>query len=357
MFDLIASLLAWFYELNNSYVVAIVALTLVVLLISTPLTLQGTRSMLKMQLLQPELKAIQNKYDKDEREEMNAEMMAFYKENNINPVSGCLPLLLQMPVFFLLYRTLFELLQKAPWGQDMGAASVRTVDGRNGGVFEQFGYFEPKHLNESSQLFQDLSNSRVMESFGLDLADSAQKALRSGFGSAWPYILLVLFVTATSYIQQKQVSGRNTQAQVNPQQQMLMRIMPLFFAFISFTLPAGIVVYFLVSNLFRVAQQALITRTMYRDTEGTVDTTGRESNKSSTESAESAAKPKGFFTQLKELGIPNPAEAKREVQASKAKQSNGSKNSTTKTPVKASSGPSRSAPSAANRSKSKKKRK
>jgi len=61
-------------------------LTLVVLVVSTPLTLSGTRSMLKMQLLQPELKAIQDKYDKDEREEMNVEMMEFYKENNINPL-------------------------------------------------------------------------------------------------------------------------------------------------------------------------------------------------------------------------------------------------------------------------------
>jgi len=163
------------------------------------------------------------------------------------------------------------------------------------------------------------------------------------------------------------VSGRNPQSQVNPQQQMLMRIMPLFFAFISFTLPAGIVVYFLVSNVFRVGQQALITRTMYRDESGPLATTGRPSDKSSTKSGPEEAKPKGLFSQLKEIGLPDPGEAKRGTQGSKASAgtttkgksgSSGSKGSTvTSTSTKATSGPSRAAPNAANRSKSKKKRK
>jgi YidC/Oxa1 family membrane protein insertase len=371
MYNLIAKPLEFFYELYPNYAVAISLLTLSIMILLLPLTLKGTRSMLAMQKLQPEVKKIQSKY-KDDRQKLNEEMMAFYKENNINPVSGCLPLLLQMPVFFLLYRTLFELLNRAPYGYDMGAASVRATTGVNAGggagIWERFGFFQPNHISHTSQLYIDLSNSRVMESFGINLAESAQKALREGYSSGLPYILLVLAVTATSYYQQKQVSGRNTGAQVNPQQQMLMRIMPLFFAFISFTLPAGIVVYFLVSNVFRVGQQALITRTMYKDTDGTVDTTGRVSDKSSAGSTP-AEKPKGFFTQLKEIGLPNPNEAKREVQASKAKAaaksggttktdsgSSGSK-STTTTSSKTTSGPSRAAPSAANRSKSKKKRK
>jgi len=276
-------------------------------------------------------------------------------------------------VFIILYRTLFQLLNRAPYGYDMGAAAVRATTNVNGGdgagIWERFGFFQPQHISHASQLYIDLSNTRVMESFGINLAESAQKALREGYSSGLPYILLVLAVTATSYIQQKQVSGRNTNAPVNPQQQMLMRIMPLFFAFISFTLPAGIVVYFLVSNLFRVAQQALITRTMYRDDAGPLATTGRESGKSSIEKADPAEKPKGFFAQMKEIGLPNPAEAKREVQNSKAKGSaasgstktktapSGSKSSTTAASTKSTSGPSRAAPTAANRSKSKKKRK
>lgn len=315
-----------------------------------------------MQKLQPELKKLQNKY-KDDRQKLNEEMMAFYKENNINPVSGCLPLLLQMPVFIILYRTLFQLLNRAPYGYDMGAAAVRAttnVDGGGGaGIWERFGFFQPQHISHSSQLYIDLSNTRVMEAWGMNLAESAQKALRESIGHAAPYIILVLVVTATSYYQQKQVSGRNPSAQINPQQQMLMRIMPLFFAFISFTLPAGIVVYFLVSNLFRVGQQALITRTMYRDEDGPVATTGRVSDKSSTNSAETE-KPKGLFAQIKEMGLPNPgataAEAKQSAGTKAKATASGSKSSTT-TSTKSTAGPSRAAPSAANRSKSKKKRK
>lgn len=360
MYDLIAKPLEFFYELWPNYAGAISLLTLTIMLILLPLTLKSTRSMLAMQKLQPELKKLQAKY-KDDRQKLNEEMMAFYKENNINPVSGCLPLLLQMPVFIILYQTLFQLLNRQPSGFDMGAATARAATGVDGGAgagtWEQFGFFDPNYISESSRLYQDLSSTRVMESFGLNLAESAQRALEMGIGHALPYIGMVLAVTATSYIQQKQVSGRS-QNQMTSQQQMLMRIMPLFFAFISFTLPSGIVVYFLVSNLFRVGQQALITRTMYKDEDGPVATTGRESDTSST-------KPKGFFAQLKEIEPPNPAKAKRDAEASKANRGQGGSSSgsstksatATSTAKRPSSGPSRTAPSNANRSKSKKKRK
>lgn len=372
MYNLIAKPLEFFYGLYPNYAVAIALLTLSIMILLLPLTLKGTRSMLAMQKLQPELKKIQAKY-KDDRQKLNEEMMAFYKENNINPVSGCLPLLLQMPVFIILYRTLFQLLNRAPYGYDMGAAAVRATTNINGGdgagIWERFGFFQPQHISHTSQLYIDLSNTRVMEAWGMNLAESASKALKEGVGHGLPYILLVLAVTATSYIQQKQVSGRNTTTQINPQQQMLMRIMPLFFAFISFTLPAGIVVYFLVSNLFRVGQQALITRTMYRDDDGPLATTGRASDKSSTKSGADGDKPKGFFAQVKEIGLPNPSQAASDFKGSKgqgassngtktaAKGSSSSSGSKTATSTASASGPSRSAPSAANRSKSKKKRK
>jgi YidC/Oxa1 family membrane protein insertase len=265
MFDLfkwIAGALSWFYELWPSYGGAIVLLTLAIMIVLTPLTLKGTRSMLAMQRLQPELKQLQQKY-KDDRQKLNEEMLKFYKENNINPVSGCLPLLVQMPIFLVLYRVLSGLTHRADFGTDFGSASGLAIADPSA-VFTQFGHFDPDYLNESSDLYQSLSQTNEMTSFGLNLADSAQQALADGIGHAVPYLVLVLMVVATSYIQQKQVSGRS-QAQVNPQQQMLLKIFPLFFAFISFTLPAGIVLYFLASNAYRIGQQAWITRTMYGD--------------------------------------------------------------------------------------------
>ena len=89
--------------------------------------------MLAMQQLQPEMKKIQARY-KDDRQKLNEEMLKFYKENDINPVAGCLPLLLQIPVFFFLYRTIIGLTHRAPYGYDMGAAVSRATSGATGTV-------------------------------------------------------------------------------------------------------------------------------------------------------------------------------------------------------------------------------
>ena len=102
MFNLIADLLAWFYSLVPSVGLAIIMLTLVVMVVLTPVTLKGTRSMIKMQHIQPELKKIQNRH-KGDREQLNKEVMAFYQANDVNPMSSCLPMFVQMPVFIVLY--------------------------------------------------------------------------------------------------------------------------------------------------------------------------------------------------------------------------------------------------------------
>ncbi|MCP5025267.1 MAG: YidC/Oxa1 family membrane protein insertase [Actinomycetia bacterium] len=240
MFDLIASILAFFYEIEGvGYGGSIILLTLVIMLALTPLTLTGTRSMMKMQRLQPELKKIQREH-KDDRQKMNEEMMAFYKANNINPVGGCLPLLVQMPVFLVLFRVLSGL----------------TNGGENG-------VFEPKYLDESSQLYQDLNQTDEMPFGPFNLAISANDAIQDSFLTGLPYVLLILFVAATSVYQQRQIQGRNPGAEVNSQQQMIMKFLPLSFAIFSFWFATGLVVYWATSNLYRVGQQAWISRTIY----------------------------------------------------------------------------------------------
>ena len=105
-----------------------------------------------------------------------------------------------------------------------------------------------------------------MMAFGMDLSHSAAKEMSESFVGAIPYLILILFVTASSYIQQLQISARNKNGTaINPQQAMLLKVMPAFFALISLTLPAGVVVYFLVSNLYRIGQQAYITKAFYRE--------------------------------------------------------------------------------------------
>jgi len=257
MFDLIATVLAWFYNLVPDYAAAIALLTLSVMVLLTPLTLKGTKSMIQMQRLAPEIKKIQQQYRGD-RQKLNEETLKFYQEHKINPLGGCLPLLLQMPVFIVLYRVLHKLTETGPDGT-----------------------FRPSYISPDSRLYRDLVGETQMLSFGLDLSHSAARELGDSFVGGLPYLLLVLAVTATSYYQQRQISARNTGTQVNPQQQMLMRVMPAFFAVISLTLPAGLVVYFLVSNLYRIGQQAYITRKLYAPSakEGPIETTAAEVEK------------------------------------------------------------------------------
>jgi YidC/Oxa1 family membrane protein insertase len=253
LFNALAATLNFFYSLVPNYGIAILMLTLSVMIILTPLTLRGTRSMMKMQQLQPEMKKIQAKY-KDDRQKLNEELLAFYRENKINPVGGCLPLLIQMPVFFVLYRVIWGLTHEA---------------GKAG--------FEPKDLDNSSDLYKALYHQHEMVSFGMDLSQSATKAMSESFVHAVPFLILVALVIVTGYIQQKQVSGRTPQAQVNPQQQMMLKVMPAFIGFISLNIPAGVVLYFLGSNLYRIAQQAYISKTMYADAKkGVIDTSAKE---------------------------------------------------------------------------------
>ncbi|MFA9563170.1 MAG: YidC/Oxa1 family membrane protein insertase, partial [Acidimicrobiales bacterium] len=250
MFDFIATVLAWFYDLIGSYAGAIVLLTLAVMVLLTPLTLKGTRSMIKMQEMQPELKKLQEKY-KDDREKLNEEMMAFYKDNGINPVAGCLPTLIQIPVFIVLYQVIRGLTSRVG---GLGAATGAAMAGEG---IEASDQFDPKYINHTTELYQDLSSTDEMLSWGLDLSITPSQALSEGIVTALPYLVLVAIVAVSSWYQQKQIQGRRKpgQAEVNPQQQAIMKVLPFMLPVIAFSMPAALVIYFVVSNLYRVAQQ------------------------------------------------------------------------------------------------------
>ena len=128
-FDALASVLNFFYTIIPSglqptlgYGLSIMLMTVLVMALITPLTVKSTRSMLQMQRLQPEMKRLQEKY-KDDREKLNQELMAFYRENQINPLGGCLPLLAQMPVFIIMYQLLRGLTVR-PGGLGSGVGQI-----------------------------------------------------------------------------------------------------------------------------------------------------------------------------------------------------------------------------------------
>jgi len=261
IFDSIAGLVAWFYSIWPSYGMSVAFLTLAVMVFVTPLTLKSTKSMLQMQRLQPELKAIQTRY-KDDRQKMNEELMAFYQANGINPLGGCLPMLIQMPVFLVLFRVVRGLTRRAT---DVGDQIGWSVGGGQGltSIGSSEHVFDPDNVSHTSDLYKSLSSSHEMVSWGMDLSRSAQDVMRDSLVTALPFFVLIGLVLVSSIYQQKQIQGRNTGAQVNPQQQMIMKVMPYMLPVFSFTMPAALVVYFVISNLYRIGQQGYITRSLY----------------------------------------------------------------------------------------------
>ncbi len=261
IFDSIAGLVAWFYSIWPSYGMSVAFLTLAVMVFVTPLTLKSTKSMLQMQRLQPELKAIQNRY-KDDRQKMNEELMKFYQENGINPLGGCLPMLIQMPVFLVLFRVVQGLTRRAT---DVGQQFGWTAGGGTGAttIPSTERVFDPDNVSVTSDLFKSLHSHTEMVSWGIDLSRSAQQVMRDSIVDALPYFVLIAIVLVSSIYQQRQIQGRNTGAQVNPQQQMIMKIMPFMLPVFSFTMPAALVVYFVISNLYRIGQQGYITHSLY----------------------------------------------------------------------------------------------
>lgn len=261
MYDFIASLLAWLYDLWPSYGGAILMLTVIIMIVLAPFTIRQTRSMLAMQDLQPEVKRLRQKYGSD-RERMNQEMMALYQANGVNPLGGCLPILIQAPIFLVLFQVVQGLTRReSSVGLAVGDAVLRAP----GAGVSEFGdrVFNPAYLDTGTSLYQDLSVSTDMVSFGLDLSQSASQALGDSIIGGIPYLLLVISVGVTTWLQQKQIQGRSSAAAMNPQQQMLMKVLPFMLPVFSFGFPAALVVYWFVSNLFRVGQQVFITKRVY----------------------------------------------------------------------------------------------
>lgn len=276
LFEGISITLNFFYTIVPDYAFAIAGLTCVVMLITTPLTLKGTRSMIEMQRLQPEIRRLQAQY-KDDRQKLNEEMMKFYREHEINPVGGCLPLLIQAPVFSILFYVVRGLTSQAKF---VGVQKLLQAEYFPGATVTEG--FRPKYLHQSTELYQALVGQTEMKSLGINLADSPAQALSLGFLTALPYIVLVAIIAVLSWYQQKQIMGRTAGVEVTQQQRLMMRIGPLLYVFFAFVSPLAIGIYFLVSTLWRVGQQAFITRSLYRGEESI----GRQAQKAMAEMRE-----------------------------------------------------------------------
>jgi YidC/Oxa1 family membrane protein insertase len=221
--------------------VAIILLTFTIMLLLYPLTAKQARSMIAMQMVQPEIKRIQAKH-KNDRAKLNEEMMKFYQENKINPLAGCLPLLVQLPIFFALFNVLRNPYEYVP--RDSGLYKALCTVGETGRVVGEKACGNTDGLPAHQKFL------------GMDLSVSAPNQL--GTWASVLAFLLVVLVMLTGYLQSRQAQKRTPA--INKQMAVITKVLPVFFGFISLNFPSGLVLYFFVSNLWRLGQQEVIFR-------------------------------------------------------------------------------------------------
>lgn len=223
-------ILDFFHQISSSYGTAIILLTCVVRLAIFPLSAKQYASMKAMQMLQPKLKALQEKY-KDKPQELNQAMMAFYQEHKVNPFGGCLPLLIQMPFLIALYSTLVS----TKFTERVGHQGYGFIDD-----LTRTGFYATWH----APLTADWGFVRALATGGL----------------YWDNLLMVVLFGLTTFITQKVMMTDPD----DPMQQQMLYMMPLMITvmFVLLPLPSGVLLYTVFSNFFTLGQY-LVLKEMY----------------------------------------------------------------------------------------------
>jgi YidC/Oxa1 family membrane protein insertase len=214
------------YGFLGDYGFAIIALTITIRVVLLPLTIKQNKSMYELQRIQPKIKELQEKYKKD-AEKLQAETLKFYQENKVNPFGGCLPMLLQMPIFFALFRML-------------------GTTGKTPGLFPQYIESLPAEVAEGISRFWIILP---------DITRSASQVFSGdGFLAALPYIVFViLFGLSTVIPTLLQPGGQAQQRQMS----IMMGGMMLFF---GWTVSGGVLLYWVTQGLLGIIQQVIQTR-------------------------------------------------------------------------------------------------
>jgi len=261
IYNFFGTILAFFYGIIPNLGVSIILLTIVVMLVMFPLTAKQAKSMLAMQRAQPEIKKLQAKYKQD-RAKLNEEMMKFYQENKINPLAGCLPLLVQMPVFLALFRVMRDPYKHIPKSSDLYAAFCTPHVGPKAGQLQLVRCNVPRWNLPNPQEF-----------LGMNLSEHAT-AVAGGFLDALPYFILVGLVVLTGFLQARQ--SRRNAPNMNSQMAIVTSVLPIAFGLFSLQFPAGLVLYFLVSNLWRLGQQEIIMRKITRPGQAAISASSKD---------------------------------------------------------------------------------
>jgi YidC/Oxa1 family membrane protein insertase len=289
IYNFFGAILAFFYSIIPNLGVSIILLTVLVMLVMFPLTAKQAKSMLAMQRAQPEIKKLQAKY-KHDRAKLNEEMMKFYQENKINPLAGCLPLLVQMPVFLALYRVMRDPYKHIPKSSDLYAFFCTPHTGPKSGQLQLVRCNVPKW---------DLPNPTHF--LGMDLSQHAT-GVTGGFLDALPYFILVGLVILTGFLQARQ--SRRNAPNMNTQMAMITSVLPIAFGLFSLQFPAGLVLYFLISNLWRLGQQELIMRKITRPGQAAIAASQKDDDVIDVEGVDTSAFPRAKGSLRKLFQIP-----------------------------------------------------
>jgi YidC/Oxa1 family membrane protein insertase len=236
---------------GGSWGLAIVGLTVLIRAILVPLTYRQLKGMQEMQRLSPQIAALKEKY-KDDKQRQQQEIMAFYRENKINPLASCLPLLLQLPVFISLFYMLRTDLKKHICGDQLvshyNALSehAKTTFGGTGHLASTVAQLPSKYIEKTNCDAVDPHSAKF-----LFLPDITNKATG-----------VALVVLIVMYVGSQVVSTLVATATADANQRRLMLLLPLVFVVILYRYPAGLLVYWITTNLWTIVQQYIIKRRM-----------------------------------------------------------------------------------------------
>jgi len=231
LIDVFEQVLLFFHGLGAGWGMSIVLMTVAVRAVLLPLTFKQFKSMAALQKLAPEMKVLQAKY-KDDRQRLNQEMMKFYQENKVNPLSSCLPLLAQMPVFIALFYML-----RADLKEDICNAGVAIAPG---GPF-------------AGQKLADVTCEQIEPGSAAFLFIPDLTAAATG---------TVLAVLIVLYVGSQLLSSILMSTSVDKNQKRIMLALPFVFVFFILSFPAGLILYWITTNFWTVGQQYFVRRSV-----------------------------------------------------------------------------------------------
>lgn len=271
LLDGLGWLIAKIYDTIPNYGVTIIVLTVLIRLVLLPLGIKQIRSMQHMQLVQPKVKALQQKY-KGNKQKQQEEVMKLYREYGVNPFSGCWPVLLQFPILIAMYSVLR--FPQHPIHISEGTQLYNVVTAQIPPVsIPQEIPPKPQPSDGTEFLWMNLlcpasqagnPNAKLGDRISVNgetVAVQYPVDCGSGVPTRVPYYVFVVLMFGTTYFQQRQMQKASPPGASSSQQQALLRIMPIMFGVFGFFFPAGLVVYWTTSNLWQIGQQYFMLRT------------------------------------------------------------------------------------------------